>query len=223
MKSAPIIVIEGIDRVGKTLQAERLVRGLLERGIQAELFSTPDYGEFGGQLISNFLHRRSAIFTAIFNSLEGVTEPPKLNNEIALECLQICNRYAVAERIREATSRGVIAVCVRWWQSSLLYGQSDGLDEAWIRRACSFLPVADLNILLSVDPTQVRERASDTDRYESDLGRQLLLAGAYEKLWRSEAEANGSAWKFVDGGHSVVDVAAQVAFEVGCFLERRVP
>lgn len=219
MKPAPIIVIEGIDRVGKTLQAERLVRGLLESGIQAELFSTPDYGEFGGQLISNFLHQRAIVVT----SLEGVDKFPTLSSETALECLQICNRYAVAERIREATSRGVIAVCVRWWQSSLLYGQSDGLDEAWIRRACSFLPVADLNILLSVDPTQVRERASDTDRYESDLGRQLLLAGAYEKLWRSEAEANGSAWKFVDGGHSVVDVAAQVAFEVGCFLERRVP
>jgi len=219
MKPAPIIVIEGIDRVGKTLQAERLVRGLLESGIQAELFSTPDYGEFGGQLISNFLHQRAIVVT----SLEGVDKFPTLSSETSLECLQICNRYAVAERIREATSRGVIAVCVRWWQSSLLYGQSDGLDEAWIRRACSFLPVADLNILLSVDPTQVRERASDTDRYESDLGRQLLLAGAYEKLWRSEAEANGSAWKFVDGGHSVVDVAAQVAFEVGCFLERRVP
>ncbi len=219
MKPAPVIVIEGIDRVGKTLQAERLVRGLLESGTQAELFSTPDYGEFGGQLISNFLHQRSMVVT----SLDGVSKTQPLSSETALECLQICNRYAVAERVREATSRGVIAVCVRWWQSSLLYGQSDGLDEAWIRRACSFLPMADLNILLSVDPTQVRERASDTDRYESDLGRQLLLAGAYEKLWRSEAEANGSSWKFVDGGRSVTDVAAQVAFEVGCFLARRVP
>jgi dTMP kinase len=211
---APLIVIEGIDRIGKNTQADRLVLALGDRGTPAEAFSTPDYADDGNGLIQRFLHGQATVSRSVGIGFE------RSDDAVVLECLQICNRYAVASKISKALDAGKVAVVVRWWPSALLYGRSDGVGARWIDRACSFLPRADLSILLNVDPQQVRHRLSGRDRYEGDVGRQVELAGNYEVLWKEMAESDPCGWKIVDGSGAVSVVASQVEWEVDTFLKQ---
>ncbi len=187
------VVLEGVDRCGKTSQAELLVERLLARGISARRFSTPDYGGFAGR--------------AIEEHLVGV----RAGDYLALECLQLANRYEVASRIEETLKRGEVAVCVRWSQSAELYGEVSGQDVAAIRRACSFLPVPDLNILVDANPEEIAVRYDKRNTYEQDLALQVQLSRNYRSMWGARADATGR-WRVVDGWRDPHVVAAEIAW-----------
>jgi len=180
------LVIEGIDRSGKNLQANLIEHKMAELGVPVRKFSTPDYNDPSGETIARHLTG------SLYMSHEGRRSA---HDPIALTCLQICNRYAVASRIRQAIAERYSIVCVRWWQSALLYGAEDGVDETFVRAASAHLPEPDLHLLLDADADRVASRLDPESRYEADPARQRRLAEAYRRLWSSFAGDPG--WKVV--------------------------
>ena len=190
MSRGIFVVLEGVDRCGKTSQGKLLVEMLTRLGREASLFSTPDYEGFAGKEIGDHLRGKQA------------------RDALGFECMLIANRYEVAGRVRDALAMGRSAICVRWWQSALLYGHASGHEAEVVRRICSSLPEPDLNILVDVNPLEIAERYDRQNIYEQDLGVQVRLSHAYRKLW--EVNGGGDRWPVVDGAKDSVVLAEQI-------------
>jgi dTMP kinase len=190
MSKGIFVVIEGVDRCGKTTLSKLLAENLAAQGRDFDLFSTPDYGGFAGKEIGDHLRGKHVL------------------DALDFECMLIANRYEVAGRVRDALAMGRAAICVRWWQSALLYGHASGHDADVVRRTCSSLPEPDLNILVDVNPLEIAERYDRQNIYEQDLGVQVRLAHAYRKLW--EVNVGGDRWSVVDGAKDPAALAWQI-------------
>lgn len=184
------VVLEGIDRCGKTLQAELLKDRLIAQGHDVQLFSTPDYEGFGGQEIASHLLGRRDL------------------SVLGFEGLQLANRYVVASRVREVVTKGRMAICVRWIPSALLYGAIAGLDTEMIQRASSHLLEADLNILLDVNPMDIASRFDQRNIYERDLLVQIRLRQGYLDIWENHGDSD--KWVVVDGYRDPMEVARKI-------------
>ena len=196
------VVIEGIDRCGKNLQADYLERRFAEAGRLARKFTTPNYNGSSGEAIQSYLLGRTFLADRHLKS-ESMYGP------MVLQSLLISNRYAVAADIRrELAARSAAVVCVRWWQSALLYGQRDGINSIFVRDACSHLPEPDLHLLLDVDPDRVAGRLDRSSQYE-DPTTQRTLAIAYRALWQAHY-GKDPAWVIVDGEGEPTLVAARI-------------
>jgi dTMP kinase len=200
------IVIEGVDRCGKSLQAEMLARRLTRGGIPTRLLSTPDYTSPAGVAVAR--HLGGSIFLASVEKGSNTVHRSVLD-ALTFECLQICDRYAVADQVRKSLASGESVVCVRWWQSALLYGADDEVDPIFIRAVCSSLPEADLNLLLSASSASVAPRRDLLNRYESNHAKQERLKEAYARLWKDE-EGRRGLWRVVDGNGEPSNVAEKV-------------
>lgn len=144
-----IVAIEGIDGVGKTTLALALAKK-----VGAFYLKFPDRSTVSGQVIARHLSHGDAC-----RSCEGL--PPA-----AFQALQLANRVEKLTMLRAASRRPEHhVICDRYTASAVVYGGSDGLDEAWITSLNSALPCADLQILLHGDPVQIdRERLRGRDR-----------------------------------------------------------
>ena len=162
-----LIAFEGLDQSGKQTQTERLRDRLVDAGRQVRLLSFPAYETPIGQEI-----RRA---------LEGTREWAA----DVMQLLYIANRYEARPLIERDLANGMILVCDRYMASSVAYGESQGLDAAWLRDAQRHLPQPDLTFLLDIaHEVSARRKATDRDKYERDLA---LLARVRESYHRQAA------------------------------------
>jgi dTMP kinase len=198
------IVIEGIDRIGKNTQADRLVEWLRSRGEMTSSFTTPDYKSASGALAGLFLKGEVRLMEEISRG-DSVDLVRSTHNGLAYECTAMVDRYAVASKVKEALARGEHAICVRWWQSALVYGMLEGISSEWIRQACSFLPVPDLCVLLDVE--EPSSRLDPSSRYETRR-MQKEARESYIRLWVQESiHDDKSYWSVVNASRTPSEVA----------------
>jgi dTMP kinase len=182
-----LIAFEGLDQSGKQTQAERLRDRLVEAGRHVQLLSFPAY--------------ETPIGREIRKALDGAREwAPDV-----LQLLYIANRYEARPMIERELAQGTVLVCDRYMASSIAYGQSQGLDAAWLRDVQRHLPQPDLTVLLDIVPdVSARRKTSDRDAFERDLA---LLARVREN-YLQQAAADG--WVRLDADRDRDVVAAQV-------------
>jgi len=176
------IVIEGIDLIGKTAQYDLLVQHLRGRGLDVASFSLPAYHSPTGEAIRE--HLRGNVALTVQDDTLGLPSISE-HDPLVFQSLQLVDKYAVAADVKLALEACQTVVCCRWWQSSYAYGVEDGFDGNWVRRTCSCLPRADVNVLLDLDPRRARRRSGESpDRLEADLARQERIRQGYLELWR---------------------------------------
>lgn len=192
-----LIAFEGLDQSGKQTQAERLRDRLMAGGYRSRLVSFPDY--------------TTPIGIEIARALRGERD----YGPDVMQLLYVANRYERKPDLQRWLADGEILVSDRYLASSIAYGSAFGLDGAWLTDMQTFLPPADLTILLDIAPeTAVRRKSVDRDRYERDLALQARVRDAYRRL------AEDSAWLRVDGERSVDAIAADVFTAVTSRLVR---
>ena len=189
-----LIVFEGLDQSGKQTQAEALRDALLAGGRGCELLSFPDYETpIGGEIGAALQGRRDY--------------PPDV-----MQLLYIANRYEWKPEIERELRRGTILICDRYLASSIVYGESFGLDAAWLRDTQKYLPQPDLTFLLDIAPdVSARRKTSDRDKYERDLD---LLGRVRESYLRQVTDG----WLRLDANRDRHEVAADVFKAVGTLL-----
>jgi thymidylate kinase len=197
------VVIEGIDLVGKTVQADMLAKHLREGGSDVASYSFPVYDSPTGRAISEHLRGNVALTVQ-----DGTLDLPNISehDSLAFQCLQLADKYAAVPEIAGALAAGRTVACCRWWQSAVSYGAGTGVDADWTRRACACLPRADVNVLLDLDPSKARRRPGESpDRLEADLARQARVRQEYLDLWGRDSGEYGF-WAVVDaeGGAEAV-------------------
>jgi dTMP kinase len=185
-----LIAFEGLDQSGKETQARRLADRLEPLGHRVRLASFPDYTTPIGREIGRALRNEHEY-------------PPDV-----MQLLYIANRYERKPELAGWLAAGDVVLCDRYVASSVAYGETQGLDAAWLTETQRHLPLPNLTILLDIAPaTAVARKAAGRDRYERDVA---LLTRVRES-YRRQADAQG--WARLDGERGKEDLARDI-FEV---------
>jgi dTMP kinase len=186
-----LIAFEGLDQSGKETQARQLRARLEQDGRRVRSASFPDYG--------------TPIGIELRRALAGERD---FSPEV-MQLLYVANRFEYKPRLESWLAAGDIVVCDRYRASSVAYGESQGLDAAWLEDIQRFLPAEDVTVLLDIAPeTAVARKATGRDRYERDLE---LLARVRDS-YRRQAAARG--WAVVNAEQSRDDVSRAVEHAV---------
>jgi dTMP kinase len=193
-----LIAFEGLDQSGKETQARHLRARLEQDGQKARAVSFPDY--------------QTPIGIELRKALDGDRD----FSPDVMQLLYVANRFEYKARLEAWLTAGDVVVCDRYRASSVAYGESQGLDAAWLEEIQRFLPVADVTVLLDIAPeTAVARKATGRDRYERDLG---LLARVRESYRRQAAQRG---WVIVNAEQSRDEVGRAVEQAVLPRLARR--
>ena len=141
-----LIVIEGLDKSGKTTQSKLLFEfyNKLYPGY-VSLFNFPDYTTRIGQEIRLFL--------------EGKIQ---YNNEVK-HILLSANRWEKKSEIETLRNQGNIVILNRYYQSNLVYGLSNDVDLDWLINLDLGLPKEDIVIVLDIDPSLSHKRGLENN------------------------------------------------------------
>jgi dTMP kinase len=161
------ITLEGIDRSGKTTQAELLARAL---GPDTVLVREP-----GG--------------TAAGERIRELLTSPGLDLDPLAELMLFCAARAelVAEVVRPALESGRDVVSDRFADSSVAYqGSARGLGVERAEEICRVATgdvVPDLTVLLRIDPERSLQREGTADRFEEEgIELQRAVARGYDEI-----------------------------------------
>jgi dTMP kinase len=145
-----IIVIEGLDKSGKTTQSKLLFNYLNKKEPDnVVLMSFPDYSTRIGNEIRAFLDGRVSY-----------------NNETK-HILLAANRWEKKQDIENFLNKGKTVIMNRYYQSNLAYGLANGLQIGWLENLDNGLPKEEITIILDVLP-EVSVRRAESNNFTPD-------------------------------------------------------
>jgi dTMP kinase len=181
-----IIVIEGTDKAGKTIQSRMLMEALKVSGKVCVTLDFPDYTTPIGMEIRAFL--------------DGRRDYPAEVKHLLFSA----NRWEKKKEIESMIENGTIVIMNRYWQSNLIYGVASGMDTSWLLRLDKGLPKEDIVLVLLVNTSVSTKRAVTQDVFEADV---QLAARAYKNYLKF---AKQYKWKVLDGSKSKDQVHQEI-------------
>ncbi|KAH7094018.1 thymidylate kinase [Auriculariales sp. MPI-PUGE-AT-0066] len=198
------IVIEGMDRAGKTTQAALLRDRLTAAGRPVELIKFPDRTTAIGKMIDAYLRSATDL------------------DDRAIHLLFSANRWECASRIQTALRAGTTLVCDRYAFSGIAFSAAKlafaayAGGFAWCATPDDGLPAPDLVLFLDVSPEVAAARGGyGLERYEREevqraVRKVFARIGDVDRLVDDQARSvigRARNWHVVDAGKSVEEVA----------------
>ncbi|ODV60045.1 bifunctional thymidylate/uridylate kinase [Ascoidea rubescens DSM 1968] len=109
-----LIVIEGLDRTGKSTQVQLLYQHFLNLNRKVEILKFPDRSTNIGKLINSYLSNKET----------------KLNDE-SIHLLFSANRWELKDYMTSQLNHGVNLILDRYIYSGISYSMAKGLDFDW--------------------------------------------------------------------------------------------
>jgi dTMP kinase len=137
------IVLEGVDRCGKTTQCALLLKHLLSLSVAACALRFPDRTTPTGLLIDQYLQSN--------NNLD----------DRAIHLLFSANRWEVAPTLKEQLQAGNTVICDRYAYSGVAFSSAKpeaNLDLTWCQAPDVGLPAPDAVIFLDIAQDQAEQR-----------------------------------------------------------------
>ncbi|TDH08310.1 hypothetical protein EPR50_G00096410 [Perca flavescens] len=184
-KRGALIVLEGVDKAGKTTQCKKLVQALQQSGRPAEMMRFPDRTTTIGQLISAYLEKKS--------DLEDHT----------VHLLFSANRWELVPLIKKKLEQGTTLVVDRYAFSGVAFTSAKpGFCLDWCMKPDVGLPKPDLVMFLQLSPAEAALRGQfGEERYETSVF-QKAVQQKFEQLMK-DPSVN---WQVIDASQSVEDV-----------------
>lgn len=143
-KRGTFIVLEGVDRCGKTTQASLLVKHLIGIGLATVAMRFPDRTTMVGDLINQYLQSKSDL------------------DDRAVHLLFSANRWEAAPTLRKALLEdGANIICDRYAHSGVAFSSSKPSlenDLDWCRACDVGLPAPDAIIFLDLSQEEAEQR-----------------------------------------------------------------
>ena len=191
-KRGKIIVLEGIDKAGKSTQSHMLLNYL--RGIyskQISVLSFPDYDSPTGKEIRAYL--------------DG------LRNNYSSEWLHLiyaANRYEWKKIIEKALDEEQILILNRYFESNIVYGAIHGASIDWLVSLDYYMPKPDLTIILDIPVSESSKRTNNPDVNESDIQLLQKVRTLFLDLARSYN------WEIINANRSKQEVHKDIVMAV---------
>ncbi|XP_004597487.2 thymidylate kinase isoform X1 [Ochotona princeps] len=184
-----LIVLEGMDRSGKTTQSRRLVAALRTAGHRAELLRFPERSTEIGKLLSSYLEKKSDM------------------EDHSVHLLFSANRWERVPFIKEKLSQGVNLVVDRYAFSGVAFTSAkENFSLEWCKQPDVGLPKPDLVLFLQLQLAEAAARGEfGLERYESRAFQEQALEGFQQLM--SDTSLN---WKTVDASRSIEDVHEEI-------------
>ncbi|TQN72609.1 Thymidylate kinase [Colletotrichum shisoi] len=214
------VVLEGLDRSGKTTQVKLLEQRFVELGKKVKVMRFPDRTTPIGQMIDAYLK----------SSVEM--------EDHVIHLLFSANRWEAVKNIQALLASGTTVICDRYYHSGIVYSaakQNPRLTLHWARQPELGLPRPDLVLFLDLEEAVARERGgwggevyekAEFQRRVRELFWGLSLGrvgpdgglgdeGRVDREFRQEEED----LVVVDAGASVEEVAEEIWRKVGPRVE----
>jgi dTMP kinase len=151
MRRGSLIVIEGLDRTGKTTQTERLLAKLASIGVNHKLVKFPQRETDIGMMINKYL-----------------TDKTFQLKDQAAHLLFSANRWELVNSIEEDLKNGVTVILDRYVYSGVAYSAAKGLDFDWCLNPDKGLPKPDVTVFLKFkdDGEHTSREGFGDERYE---------------------------------------------------------
>ncbi|KAJ3684340.1 hypothetical protein LUZ61_013504 [Rhynchospora tenuis] len=174
MARGSLIVLEGLDRSGKSSQCAKLFSYLQSEGLSVEAWRFPDRITAIGQMISSYLVNESQL------------------DDKAIHLLFSANRWEKRALMERKLKSGTNLIVDRYSYSGVAFSAAKGLDLQWCKAPEEGLIAPDLVLYLDIPPEKAAERGGyGIERYEK-LEFQKKVAEYYLAL-------RDSSWEVVDG------------------------
>ncbi|KAK5655667.1 hypothetical protein OQA88_5600 [Cercophora sp. LCS_1] len=138
-----LVVLEGLDRSGKTTQTKLLEQRFVELGKKVRLMRFPDRTTPIGQMIDGYLKSQVDM------------------DDHVIHLLFSANRWEAVKEITELVAAGITVLCDRYYYSGIVYSaakQNPSLTLPWARAPEVGLPRPDLVLFLDLDEAQAKAR-----------------------------------------------------------------
>ncbi|KZP01703.1 thymidylate kinase [Calocera viscosa TUFC12733] len=186
------IVIEGLDRSGKSTQTNLLHERIRASGRQVELFKFPDRTTTIGQMIDAYLRSQAEL------------------EDHAIHLLFSANRWELAPRIEQSLKDGKTVLCDRYAFSGASFTSSKGLPLPWCKSPDVGLPAPDLVLFLDITPEKAAERGGyGEERYEKREMQERV-----REVFKGFQD-EGGPWVEVDAGRPLEEVTEVMWGKVG--------
>mmetsp|Transcript_14760 Transcript_14760/g.57896 ORF Transcript_14760/g.57896 Transcript_14760/m.57896 type:complete len:227 (+) Transcript_14760:150-830(+) len=192
-KRGALIVLEGIDRSGKTTLGKAMVESLAAGGEVVHL-RFPDRSTEVGHVLDLYLSKKLPLAD------EG------------LHLVMSANRWEKKDLIEESLAAGKMVVCDRYCFSGVAYSWAKGkpnMTESWCKAPDSGLPQPDLVLFLDLDPAAASARASYGDEIYEESDFQKRVREKYRLLREVDAaDPLERTWTVLDAARPLDAVLA---------------
>ncbi|XP_062987593.1 thymidylate kinase [Elgaria multicarinata webbii] len=184
-----LIVLEGVDRAGKSTQSRKLVEALRAEGHQAELLRFPERTTEIGRLISSYLEKKK--------NLEDHT----------VHLLFSANRWEQVPLIKEKLNQGVTLVVDRYAFSGVAFTSAkEKFSLEWCKQPDVGLPKPDLILFLQLSTSEAAKRGDfGNERYENSPFQEKVLQCFYHLM--KDKTLN---WKMIDASKNIEDLHNEI-------------
>ncbi|XP_044055197.1 thymidylate kinase [Siniperca chuatsi] len=184
-KRGALIVLEGVDKAGKTTQCKKLVQALQKCGRPVEMMRFPERTTTIGQLISAYLEKKSDL------------------EDHAVHLLFSANRWELVPLMKKKLEQGTTLVVDRYAFSGAAFTSAKpGFCLDWCMKPDVGLPKPDLVMFLQLSPAEAALRGQfGEERYETSVF-QRAVQQKFEQLMK-DPSVN---WQVIDASQSVEEV-----------------
>lgn len=180
-----LVVLEGLDRSGKSSQCGELLTHLLNVGYSAELWRFPDRNTAVGKMISAYLSNESNL------------------DDRTIHLLFSANRWEKRSLMEDKLKAGITLIVDRYSYSGVAFSSAKGLDFDWCKAPEKGLLAPDIVLYLDISPEKAAERGGyGGERYER-LDFQRKVREQYQAL-------HDSSWQIIDACLPMEEVQKQL-------------
>ncbi|RAL01944.1 bifunctional thymidylate/uridylate kinase [Aspergillus ibericus CBS 121593] len=187
-----LIVVEGLDRAGKSSQCESLRDKLHQLGHSVKYIRFPDRTTPIGKLIDGYLRGQSQL------------------DDHSIHLLFSANRWEIARSIEDDIAAGITVIVDRYSYSGAVYSAAKAnptlsLEWAWTPEIG--LPQPDLCLFLSIAPDEAAKRGGfGAERYENEP-MQSRVRELFQTIFRVQRSGD---IRVIDAGRSFEDVSVDI-------------
>ncbi|XP_036865437.1 thymidylate kinase isoform X1 [Manis javanica] len=213
-----LIVLEGVDRAGKSTQSRKLVAALCAAGHRAELLRFPERSTEIGKLLSSYLEKKNEVEDHSVHLLFSANRWEQVCADLLVgypSSLQqhprppVQNLPAIACRplIKEKLSQGVTLVVDRYAFSGVAFTSAkENFSLDWCKQPDVGLPKPDVVVFLQLQLAEAAARGEfGRERYENGTFQERALQRFHQLM--GDPSLN---WKVVDASRSMEDVHKEI-------------
>ncbi|TDL23816.1 thymidylate kinase [Rickenella mellea] len=190
------IVIEGLDRSGKSTQAALLQSRLQNANVSVKLMKFPDRTTPVGKMIDAYLRSQSDV------------------DDRTIHLLFSANRWEAVSSIESTLAAGTTIICDRYAFSGVAFSAAKGLPLAWCRSPDVSLPAPDLTLFLDISPDIAKSRGGyGEERYEKEE-LQRRVRNIFHQLGDELPKDGAGRWAVIDAGRDLNTVSESLWHEV---------